>query len=160
MKSTWQDTLRQGVLAGLIGYAATAIMFAIANVLAGRSPFYTAAVLGASLAYGIEDPSQVVVTPGYVLAYNGTHLIVFLGLGLLGAWLARIADRGAHLWFVGLFFFIFVSFHLIAVVQVLAVPMQAVISDAAIWLAGITAGLLMAAYLLKVHPAIRAQQAW
>lgn len=160
MKSKWLATLREGLVAGAIGYAATIVLFAIANVLMGRPVFHTAAVLGAALIYGVRDPMQVVVTPAYVLAYNGVHLIMFLALGIVGAALARLADRGAQLWYVGLFFFIFVSFHLIATVQVVAYPMRSLISDATIWIAGITAGLLMAGSLLKAHPAIRASQPW
>jgi hypothetical protein len=160
MRSKWLTMLREGLVAGAIGYAATIVLFAIANVLMGRPVFHTAAVLGAALIYGVRDPTQIVVTPAYVLAYNGVHLIVFLALGIMGAALARLADRGAQLWYVGLFFFIFVSFHLIATVQVVAYPMRSLIGDATIWIAGIAAGLLMAGSLLRAHPAIRASQAW
>jgi hypothetical protein len=160
MRSKWLAMLREGIVAGVIGYGATIILFALANVLSGRPVFHTAAVLGAALVYGISDPMQVVVTPAYVLAYNGAHLIVFLALGIVGAALARLADRGAQLWYVGLFFFIFISFHLIATVQVVAYPMRSLINDAAIWIAGITAGLLMVGSLLRAHPAIRTSQPW
>jgi len=160
MRSKWLELLREGLVAGVIGYAATVVLYAIANVMTGRPVFHTAAVLGAALIYGVRDPLQVVVTPAYVLAYNGVHLMVFLALGIVGAALARLADRGAQLWYVGLFFFIFISFHLIATVQVVAYPMRSLINDAALWIAGITAGLLMVASLLKAHPAIRASQPW
>jgi hypothetical protein len=158
MNSKWLETLREGLIAGVVGYSATVVLFAVANLLMGRPVFHTAAVLGAALFYGVRDPMQVAVIPAYVLAYNGVHLIVFLALGLVGAALARLADRGAELWYVGLFFFIFVSFHLIATVQAVAYPMRSLISDAAIWIAGITAGLLMVGSLLRTHPAIRASQ--
>jgi len=160
MRSKWIETLREGLVAGVIGYSATVVLFAIANLLVGRSPFHTAAVLGAALLYGIRDPMQVVVTPAYVLAYNGAHLVVFLALGILGASLARLADRGAQLWYVALFLFIFVSFHLIVTVQVVATSMHPLINDAAIWIAGIFAGLLMVASLIRAHPAIRTSQPW
>jgi hypothetical protein len=160
MRSKWLAMLREGIVAGVIGYGTTIVLFAIANVLSGRPVLHTAAVLGAALVYGIRDPMQVVVTPAYVLAYNGAHLIVFLALGIVGAALARLADRGAQLWYVGLFFFIFISFHLIAIVQVVAYPMRSLINDAAIWIAGITAGLLMIGSLLRAHPTIRARQPW
>ena len=160
MKTRWQDILGQGLIAGAIGFATTAVVFAIANILQGRSPFHTAALLGAALFYGVRDPSQVTVTPAYVFAYNGTHLLVFIGLGILGAWLATVAARGAQLWYVGLFFFIFASFHLIAAAQAAALPMQPLLSGPAIWIAGLAAGLLMGLYLLKANPDIRATRAY
>lgn len=156
MKSRWPDILRHGLVAGLIGGAATSVLYALSNVLQGRSPFYTAATLGAVLFYGVRDAAQVVVTPAYVFAYSGTHLVVFIALGVLGAWLASLAERGAQLWYLGLFFFIFASFHLMAAVQVVAAPMQRELSAPAMWIAGIGAGMLMSWYLLRSYPGIAA----
>lgn len=160
MKTRWQDTLGHGLVAGAIGFGVTAVVFALVNVLQGRSPFHTAAALGAALFYGVRDPSQVTLDPAYIFAYNGTHLLVFLGLGMLGAWLAALAERGAQLWYVGLFFFIFASFHLIAAVQAAALPMQRLLSGPAIWMAGIAAAVLMGVYLLRVYAGIWAGRAY
>lgn len=152
--------LRQGAVAGMLGYLIVAGIFAIANVLAGQSPFRTAAELGAALFYGARDPSQVAVTPAYVFAYNGAHLVVFLAFGFAAAWLASLADRGSQLWYVALFLFLFVAFHLIGGVQALAVPMQTALSAPMIWVAGFAAAVAMAAYLVWMHPALRTAQRW
>jgi hypothetical protein len=160
MKPRWQDALRQGLIAGVIGFTVTNVLYALANTLQGRSPFHTAATLGAALIYGVRDPLQVAVTPAYVFAYNGLHLLVFVALGMVGAALARLADRGRQLWYVGLFFFIFVNFHMIAAVQTVALPMEPLLSGPGIWIAGIGAGVAMALYLLKAHPDIRSPQIW
>jgi hypothetical protein len=75
--------LWQGLVAGLIGYGTVAIVISGADVLAGRSPLYTAALLGSAYFYGAHSLAEVVVAPGPVFAYNGTHLIV-PGAGVAG----------------------------------------------------------------------------
>ncbi|MHB1224686.1 MAG: hypothetical protein ACYC2G_11700 [Gemmatimonadaceae bacterium] len=93
-------------------------------------------------------------------AYSGLHLLVFLALGVAAAALAALAERGQQLWYVALFFFIFISFHLEGAVQSFAEPMQSVLSEAAIWGAGVAGSTAMLTYLLWRHPRIRARQAW
>ncbi len=152
--------LSQGVLAGCIGYATLAGVVSLIDLAAGRSPFHSAAVLGASLFYGVADASQVAVTPAYVLAYNGAHLIVFLLLGVIGSALATIADRGKQLWYVSVFFFIFVAFHAIGALQALSDSMRTSLSERMIWVAGVAAALAMGAYFMIVHPGLRQPQRW
>jgi hypothetical protein len=160
MSESWRRTIVQGLVAGFIGFVTVAVVFAVANLVAGRSPFYTSALLGATLFYGATDPAQVTVTAASVLAYNGLHLIVFVAFGVLASALAALADRGWQLWFVAFFFFLFFSFHLEGAVQAFAAPVRPALSDAAIWGAGIAASAAMAAYLLWMHPQIRARQSW
>ncbi len=152
--------LSQGVLAGCIGYATLAGVVSLIDLAAGRSPFHSAAVLGASLFYGVADASQVSVTPAYVLAYNGAHLIVFLLLGVIGSALATIADRGKQLWYVSVFFFIFVAFHAIGALQALSDSMRTSSSERMIWVAGVAAALTMGAYFMIVHSRMRQPQRW
>ena len=160
MKTTWRSTIRQGLLAGALGFLTVAIVFAVANIAAGRSPWHTAGMLGAVLFGGVADPARLPVTWANVMAYSGLHVAVFLAFGVLGAWLADLAERGWQLWFVGSFFFLFVSFHLEAAVQAVAAPMRSTIPAAAIWGTGLAATLVMGAYILSRHPRIRAGQPW
>ena len=160
MRAKWSETVFQGLVAGFIGYLTVAIVFAIANVIVGRSPFHTAAIMGASLFYGIDDPARVEMLPQYVFAFNGAHLLAFLVFGVAGSALAALADRGMQLWYVATFFFIFIAFHLIAMAQALAMPMRTMVPDLAIWLAGIGAAVLMGWYLFRVHPRMHAPQPW
>lgn len=160
MQPEWRRAIGQGLVAGLIGFATVAFVFAVANAVAGRSPLYTSALLGATLFEGATDPTRVTVTAANVLAYNALHLTVFLVFGVLASALASLADRGWQLWFVALFFFLFFSFHLEAAVQAFAAPVRSALSGAAIWGAGIAASVAMAAYLLRAHPRIRARQSW
>jgi hypothetical protein len=160
MTTKWRGIIKQGIVAGLLGFGAGAVVFALVNLGAGRSPLYSAAALGGALFYGVTDPAQVSVTLGAVLAYSALHLAVFITFGVLAAALATLADRGWQIWFVALFFFIFFSFHLVAAVQGLATPMRSVLSGAMVWGAGLAASLLMAGYLLRVHPRMRSAQSW
>ncbi len=160
MREEQTKVLSQGVLAGLIGYAVVALVFGIANLIMGQSIFYTAALLGGSLFYGVHDPANIRVTAEYVFAYNGAHLAVFLLFGLVSAWLAAVSERFTQFWYVGLFFFFFIAFHIVAAMQALAIPVQHAISGWAIWTAGFAAAAAMAAFLLSVHPKIRAGESW
>jgi hypothetical protein len=160
MREEQTKVLSQGLVAGLIGYGVVAAVFAVANLLAGRSIFYTAALLGGSLFYGVHDPARITVTAEYVFAYNGAHLLVFLVFGFVSAWLASLSERFTQFWYVGLFFFLFVAFHIVAAMQALAIPVQQAISGWAIWTAGGAAAAAMAAFLLSVHPRIRMGESW
>jgi hypothetical protein len=158
MRQKTLDTLLQGLFTGFLGFLTIIVVFALGNIVVGRSHFYTAAVLGATLFYGIRDLSQMAtaIAP-YVFAYTGMHLVAFLVFGLVGSGLATIADRGSMLWYPGLFFFLFVGFHMIGTMQLLAQPIQSALPTAAIWAAGLLAALVMIAYLLRVHPDLRRQ---
>jgi peptidoglycan/LPS O-acetylase OafA/YrhL len=166
--SGWQPPLRreaimreetrrigtEGVIAGIIGYAAIVLFFAAWNTIAGRSPFHTAAMLGTVLT-GSAPPSVANIDAGSVLAWNGLHLVVFLLLGVISATVVRSVERSPRaLWgafLLGIFGFIllmymmyafserqgwFLPFWLIAVAMLLA-----------------TSG--MTAYLLRAHPQLR-----
>jgi hypothetical protein len=160
MSTKSRRILKEGLVAGLIGFAAVAIVFAVVNLGAGRSPLYSAAVLGEALFYDVSEPDLVSVKPGAVLAYSVLHLAVFVAFGVLAAALATLADRGWQLWFVALFFFVFFSFHMVAAVQGLAAPMRSLLSGPMIWGAGLAASFLMAGYLVRAHPRLRAAQSW
>ena len=159
MKDETRRVLEQGLVAGVLGHITVALVFAVENLAAGRSLFYTPALLGGYLFYGVTDPAQLQIQAGYVLAYNGTHLLVFLAFGVIGAWLAMIADRGWQLWYLSVFFFLLVAFHIFGFVQLTAQPLRGAFSDATLWIAGTAATAVMAAYLLRVHPLMRAQLA-
>lgn len=151
--------LGQGLVAGVLGHVVVAVIFAIANLAAGRPMLYTPALLGASLFYGLTDPAQLEIQASYVFAYNGTHLLLFMLLGLAGSWLTMIADRGWQLWYLATFFFMFIAFHIFGMVQLLALPVRSAFSDELLWTAGLVATAAMGAYFVLTHPRLRAQLA-
>lgn len=159
MKSDTQRILEQGVVAGVLGHVTVAIIFALTNLAGGRSLLYTPALLGASFFYGLTDPAQLDIRAAYVFAYNGTHLLVFLALGMIGSWLASVADRGWQLWYVAAFFFMFVAFHVFGFIQLLALPLRESFSDLTLWASGLAAMAVMVTYFVANHAPLRAQLA-
>lgn len=159
MKDETRHVLEQGLVAGVLGHIVVAIIFAVSNVVAGRPILHTPALLGATLYYGLTDPAALEIRAAYVFAYNGTHLLLFMILGIIGAWLTMIADRGWQLWYLATFFFLFIAFHIFGMVQLLALPVRAAFSDIILWVAGIVATGVMAAYFIATHPRLRAQLA-
>jgi hypothetical protein len=81
---------REGVMAGLIGATAVALWFLVIDTVAGRA-FHTPDQLGASL-MSVLGPrgSEGIVT--HVLFYTVFHYAVFIGVGVVLAWLFARAD--------------------------------------------------------------------
>ena len=71
VRSTAALVLARGLVAGVAGYLVVSTFFALKNALQGRSPFFTAALLGEAAFYGGSSPTDLVVRPAPVLAFNG-----------------------------------------------------------------------------------------
>jgi hypothetical protein len=86
-------TVREGLIVGLIGYAAVAVFFTFFDLLAGRGPVFTLNVLGKVVFRGARDPAILQLPiPADVTAmvmYNFFHLFVALAVGLFAAWLVE-----------------------------------------------------------------------
>jgi hypothetical protein len=161
MKSERIDTIWQGIIAGLIGYASVALLVGVMDVFQGRSFFFTAALLGEAVFHGLRDPAQLVVWPGPVFAYNGLHLVTFLAFGMIAAWLAYLSERGSQYWYLAVVLYLLVLAHLFAAVMLLTEELRGVIPEYEIWIPSIVAGTAIAVYLLRVHPALRgAMREW
>ncbi len=90
-------TLRQGLVVGLIAYAAVAVFYAAFDLLAARGSLYTVDLLGKAVFRGLRDPGvlQYPIRPdlGAVFLYNGLHLLLALVIGLIVTRLVDQADR-------------------------------------------------------------------
>lgn len=148
--------LSDGLIVALIGYAIVVLLVSVLDMLQGRSPFYTAALLGSASFYGLEDPAELRVWAGPVLAWNGAHLLVFLLTGTFMAWLVDLSERGPHLWYLNMMVFFFVIAHVIGLPVWFS---DAVRGQLSLWTvtAGVVAAVAgMSSYLWKTHPALRA----
>ena len=93
--------------------------------------------------------------PGPVFAYNATHLIVFLGVGLFVSWLVSVAERhpaALYLIFIAL---VFVAGHMFIALVVFAQPL---LGAAGVWqiaLGSLAAAAAMAWYVWRSHPILR-----
>jgi len=156
MRHETQLTLRSGLFAGLIGYGTVVVLVAVFNLLEGRSAFYTPAMFGSVLFYGLRDPAALVVRVGPVLAYNMVHVLAFLALGLLAAWLVSLAERYPIARYGAMFVLLFVAAHVYAALLLFADPL---LRSGAWWQIGVAsaaAAVTMGWYLLRVHPLLRA----
>ena len=155
MRQDRTEVLFQGLFAGFIGYVSVVLFFTVVSVLTGESPFYTPALLGGILFYGVTDPAQTTISAGPVLVYNGLHLVIFLAFGIVAALLASLAERGAELWSLALFLLLFVSAHLFAAVQLFTEPVR---DELPLWRIGGAMALAVVAivgYLFWAHPSLR-----
>lgn len=90
--------VREGMLLGLVGYAAVAAFFAFFDLLAGRGPIFTLDLMGKVVFRGARDPAilqlPMSADVGAMVAYNFLHLGLALMVGLFVAWLvARVEER-------------------------------------------------------------------
>lgn len=154
MKADRARVLTEGLVAGLLGYVAVAVLFAALNVLAGRPVLHTAALLGGMLTGADVDPISPAIETGPVLAYNAVHLLVFLAVGLLGSLLVFAAERHTELW--ELFLLIFVAILMVTGITfgVLIGPAASVLSWWAVIGANAAAAVAMGGYLLYRHPGL------
>ena len=90
-------TVREGVVVGLIGYAAVAAFFTLFDLLGGRGWVFTLNLLGQVLFRGVRDPAvlQLPMPPdvGAMVLYNFLHLFAALAVGLFVAWLVALVEE-------------------------------------------------------------------
>src|SRR5437867_8737445 len=83
--------LREGFVAGLIGAGAVALWFLIVDVIAGR-PFFTPAMPGSAVFWGVRDPALVVIEYSRIIGYTMIHVSAFIIVGTVVAALAAEAE--------------------------------------------------------------------
>lgn len=153
MRDDLRRTAREGFIAGLIGYAIIVLFFTVLDLVEGRSPFHTAAVLGTAFSGAPVDAFRV--EPGVVLAYNGLHLLAFLALGFVSARVAAGVERFPRAFF-GVFYFGLFGF-ILATTMIYAFAARTG-PRLSFW--AIDAGMLLAVggmltWLLAMHPGLR-----
>jgi hypothetical protein len=102
-----RKALGEGVVAGLILYAGVAAFFMAVNLLGGRPAFHTAGLLGEALFGGLRDPARATLDPGWIVSYNGVHLVVSLVLGIAASFIVALIDTHRLAWYG--FFFLFLA---------------------------------------------------
>jgi hypothetical protein len=157
MRQETAATLRGGLFAGLIGYFTIVVFFVALNLIAGRSPFYTAALFGSALFFGLRDAAQLEITPAAVLTFNMVHALVMLAVGLVASWLVSKGEKYPLSQYVVLVALIFVGFHLLAAVMLFAMPLLGALGWVQIVVASAAAAIAMGVYLLRVHPLLLAE---
>ena len=144
-------TIREGVMAGLIGAAVVAIWFLIVDVIQGRM-FFTPAAIGSALIGGARAPSEVDVSILPILAYTIVHVFAFVMTGLVAASVLRAAERTSSVVLIGgvLLFFVFEAFS-IGLLAILSMWLFEALSWWSIAVANLIAALAMGTYLARRH---------
>ena len=151
-----QRALWNSIYTGLIGYLAVAMFFVVLDPLLGRGLFYTPALLGSALFYGLADPAALTIRPGPVIAYNGAHLVVFLVLGLVVGELTYLSVRlRQQAWYLVSMLVILVLGHLYVALWVLTEPVRSALPVWVITVAGLVAVAAMVSALLVLYPQLR-----
>lgn len=155
MRQETSNTIWQGIIAGLIGYATIALAVGAGDVMQGRSFLFTVSLLGEWMFYGLQDPADATVWAGPVFAYNGLHLVTFLAFGLLSSWMASVSEKGPLFWYGALVMYIFVFVHMFGAVALMTEPLRVQIPMLQIVVPSLLAVAAMSVYLLVMHPQVR-----
>lgn len=79
-------------MVGLIGAVAVAIWFLLIDIVEGRA-FFTPALLGSVVFWGVRDAAAVVISFQTVAAYTVIHGIAFVVVGVIVSQLLSVAER-------------------------------------------------------------------
>lgn len=150
MRTRPQQVFGEGLFTGIIGATVVALFFAVENLLSGQSPFHTAAALGAPLVEGTPAGQAFVAA---VFAYNGLHLLVFIVVGMVAAWIVTQTEEHPVLWYLGFFAF-FMGFAYDLVLLLMMTGPSAEPGWISVLAANGLAALGMGGYLWAVHPGL------
>jgi hypothetical protein len=146
------QTIREGLVTGLIGAGLVALWFLGVDLIAGR-PFFTPAALGSAILTGAGGVGSVQVTPLTVLGYTFIHFVAFLITGLVAAAFFAAAEDASEALLLG-------GVLLFGVFEVFSIGLLAIVSrwliDALSWWSIVAANLIaavgMGVYLAYKHP--------
>lgn len=143
-------TLREGILAGLIGATSVAIWFLVIDVIGGR-PLHTPSVLGEAL-MNVLGPNRGEGALEYVMLYTVFHYAVFILFGIVAVAIIHASDREPSL--MAGFIILLVVFELgfYFFVMLLDRSLLGTIAWYQVGAANILAALLMGRYLVRGHP--------
>ena len=89
--------VRDGLVVGVIGYAAVAALYGGLDLVAGRGTLFTVDVLGKAVFRGLRDPAVLTlpqpVDVTAIFLYNGLHLFASLAIGMVVTGLVDRVER-------------------------------------------------------------------
>ena len=142
-----------GLIAGIIGAVVIAIWFLFLDTVSGL-PFYAPTVLGTALFLGPEDLAStegVQLSLNLTLMYTWVHVLVFVMLGEIAAYLLFLTGKNPNLGFC-LFLFALLEFGFVGTVFVFAEPVLDQLAWPAVLLGNFLAAAAIACYLRLRQP--------
>jgi hypothetical protein len=158
--ATLRDTLRQhrtireGLVAGLLGAVGVMLWFLLVDVVKGRI-FFTPGALGSALFHGARGTAEVQVGVETVLGYSGVHLAAFMLAGIVASGLVEAARRSPPVLLGVVLVFVTLQVLFIGVIAIIAAWLLEALPLWTIILANVVAAISMGAFLLQQHPEIR-----
>jgi hypothetical protein len=145
-------TIREGLLAGLIGATLVALWFLIVDVLTGRVLF-TPAALGSAVLLGSRSAGAVEITAATVLGYTAIHYTAFVLIGLIAAAIIAAAEEQSEAILLG-GVLLFVTFEALSI-GLLTIVASWLVDVLAWWniaAANLVAAVGMGGFLILRHP--------
>lgn len=150
MQTVPRGTLREGIVAGLIGAVVVALWFLLIDAARGH-PLQTPAFLGGVLFHGINNPIGLQVSAGPVLGYTVVHGLAFVAFGIIAAGVIAASEREPPLVVAVVILFAAFETFFLGAVSVLG----RAVADVLVWweilLANFLAALAMLWYFLLRH---------
>jgi hypothetical protein len=149
------NSVREGVLAGIIGATAIAVWFGIIDIVSGQ-PFHTPSILGDGLISVLGKPPMMPDTVGFhVFIYTVFHYVAFAIVGIVIAGIVHQSARTPAI--LAGFLIAFVAFELgaIGLTTLLTESRLGGMAWYQIFLANLLAAALMFWFMWRRHPALR-----
>jgi hypothetical protein len=145
--------VREGVVAGLIGAAAVAVLILVFDA-AGGAPLQSPAILGSAIFKGIRDPNLVTVSAGPIVAYTILHGLGFVLVGLVASYLVAAAEREPAMVLALLIFFAAFEVFFLALIAFWALPVLGTLAWWEILAGNLVASVAMLYYFHGRHPGL------
>ena len=150
--------MRDGVVVGVIAYAAVAVFYGIFDFLASREALYTVNLLGRAVFRGLRDRTVLQLPVGLdltaIFLYNGLHLVLSILIGIVVVQLVGHAQRNPpRAW---LMLLLIVSGFVVTILGVgwLTRPIRPVLPWWSIVAANSSAVVLAATFLIHKRPGV------
>jgi hypothetical protein len=144
----------EGLLAGMVGAVTIAIWFLIVDAVNGR-PLYTPTVLGTALfggGAGLEAPETLQPSFEMALSFTWVHVLVFLVIGVAGAWLLSLVEKNPSVGFGVVILFVFFECGFLLASTAIAEPVLHALAWPAVLVGNLLAAAAMAATYWWRHP--------
>ncbi len=151
---TVQRLLREGLVTGLVGATAVAVWFLLVDLVSGQ-PFYTPAMLGSAVFWGLRDPALVEIAFPAVIGYTMLHVLAFGLVGMIAAMLAALVENFPSTLFIVVVFFAIFEVGFYIVVAILAQPLLGALAWSNVAIGNLVAAGGMGFFLWRAHPQIR-----
>ncbi len=153
-----RSSTRDGIVIGLIGYAAVALFYSAFDFLAARGTLHTVNMLGRAVFRGLRDPSilllPVELDTQAIFLYNALHLAIALAIGFVVARLVAVAEDDPILRRTVRFVIIAGYFLTVIVVGALTMPIREVVPWWSIIIANAAAAIMAGTYIVARHPGL------